>query len=201
MLGAYITGFRRFVAIRDLAASGAGKEAMILVRSLLSLVARASWVNEPSDVAERRQRFRSFDRRRLEDEIRISDEQREAGMPIDDVGRDEAQERLDKYRADRVTAMPSDRDLLLGLNLRLYYAHVYVPASGHVHFGLGEAVDGLVGAEVVALDQPYWEIANEALRLGIFVFGLLLEESETTVEHGLVERALEISHTLLAPGA
>ncbi len=57
MFSAYKTANRRLAAIVSLARDGYGTEAMILVRSLLSLLARAAYVDLPTDVAAREARY------------------------------------------------------------------------------------------------------------------------------------------------
>jgi hypothetical protein len=49
MFGAFVSGFRRFAAIRQLVARDEGTEAFILARSLLSIVARAAYVDSPEE--------------------------------------------------------------------------------------------------------------------------------------------------------
>jgi hypothetical protein len=46
-----------FDSPRRLAQDGYGDEAIVLARSLLSLVARAMWVSQPEDPAERQRRW------------------------------------------------------------------------------------------------------------------------------------------------
>lgn len=84
MHGAYLRGFRRLVSIRELAGRGAGEDAYVLLRALLSLVARALWVNQPSDSDERKARFLRFRRRDLEDGLRMIDEGATIDLAPDD---------------------------------------------------------------------------------------------------------------------
>ena len=72
MYGAYIHAFRRFVRIRDLARAGAGTEVVILTRALLSLVARAIWVDQSTDPDVRLARFEAWQKRELDDQAKTA---------------------------------------------------------------------------------------------------------------------------------
>lgn len=192
MFGAYIKGFRRFVSIRELAARGAGEDAYVLLRSLLSLVARAAWVNWPTSISERRARFEGFQLHGYQEELRVAKEWEKAGMDVDLSDRDEIAAAAQALEAKDVKPMPSDAKLLRSLSMQPYYARIYGPASSHVHFSLDVALQHLVGVESVSLDEPQWEAADEALRLAVIVFGLLLEMSEQYVRHGLADTAASV---------
>lgn len=77
------------------------------------------------------------------------------------------------------------------MNLAPLYARLYRPGSEHVHFSLQVAVDELRGVESVTLEHGDRELADEALRLAILTYGVLLQLSEKTVGHGLHARVLE----------
>jgi hypothetical protein len=190
MYGAYIRAFRRFTRIRQLAGDGAGEEAVILARSLLSIVARSAWVDIPDDVEERRRRFGRYKKRQLQDEVNEAEGLATVGVGID-IDIDDL--RADLEQLADVPMLPNDFDLLKSLGLTIYYERLYRLSSGYIHFSLRQAIDELRAAgEEVALERPEPELADEALRLAIVTFGLFLKLSQKTVEHNLGDRALEI---------
>jgi len=83
MFGAYVHGFRRFSAIRRLAGDGDGAEAIILARSLVSMLARAAYVDGPVDRAERKLRWQRYQVTNLRDRIRQIEDLAESGFEID----------------------------------------------------------------------------------------------------------------------
>jgi hypothetical protein len=88
-------------------------------------------------------------------------------------------------------------DLLKDLNLTPFYARLYRPGSDHVHFSLQIAIDELRGVENVTLEHGDRQLADEALRLAILTYGVLLLHSEKTVQHGLAASALERTKAVL----
>jgi uncharacterized protein DUF5677 len=195
--GAYVQGFRRFVSIRDLAARGAGEEAQILLRTLLSLVGRALWVNQPADSVERRERFRRYRRRDLEDGIRMIDDGKAIGLEPDDPGlRASLVAELDELKSDGVGGLPDDRSILTDVQMKPFHARIYASASEHVHFSLSTAVHSLSGVDTIHLEEPRWDIAEEALHLALLVFGFFLEQTDSLIGHGLTESAVRIADGL-----
>jgi len=193
MYGTYTRAFRRFVRIRDLARDGAGEEALILARSLLSMVARAIWVDLPSDKTERVSRFNQWKRRELEDELKEMRGLEAVGAPIEfDFADHEAQ----LLELDGVAQMPNDFDLLGLLQLTPYYERIYRPASSHLHYGLHLALDELIAAakagEDLLLERPSPELAAEALSVSILTYAMFLDAAEGTVRHGLTRRVAEV---------
>jgi len=190
MYGAYIRAFRRFTRIRQLAGEGAGEEAVILARSLLSIVARSVWVDIPDDPEERRRRFERYRKRQLQDELNEAEGLVSVGIDVD-VDVDEL--RGDLQQLADVPILPNDFDLLKSLGLTVYYERLYRLSSGYVHFSLRQAIDELrTAGEEVALERPEPELAEEALRLAILTYGLFLKLSQKTVEHDLGTRGLSI---------
>lgn len=196
MFGAYLHGFRRFVAIRRLAGAGEGAEAIILTRSLLSILARAAYVDDPTDRDERRRRWERYQVTNLRDRIRQIDDLADAGFEIDS-DTTELRAELGELEGKGVAPLPNDHDLLKGLNLTPFYVRLYRPGSEHVHFSLRIAVDELRGAENVTLEHGDRDLADEALRLAILTYGVLLRHSEKTVQHGLSASALERTKAVL----
>jgi hypothetical protein len=58
-------------------------EILILTRSLLSIVARANYVDSPTDRDVRRDRYRSFARQHLDDQVKTLSGMRDLGFEID----------------------------------------------------------------------------------------------------------------------
>ncbi len=192
VLGTYVHAIRRLSRIRDLAVDGAGPEAFILSRSLLSMVARAIWVDRPGDALERRRRFNRWLKHDLEEEI---SEQ----VSLEKLGADVAaylQELRDQL-AERpdVGGLPPDGQLADALG-PAYYARIWKPGSGHVHYSLRSAVTeaqeaARLGAELDPERRDY-ALAAEALQLAILTFGLFVEQTEGTLRHRLSSDVLLI---------
>lgn len=199
MYGTYTRAFRRFVRIRDLARDGAGEEALILARSLLSMVARSIWVDLPSDKTERVSRFNQWKRRALEDELKEMRGLEAVGAPIEfDFADQEAKLR----ELDGVAEMPNDFELLRSLRLTPYYERIYRPASSHLHYGLHLALDELIAAakagKDLPLEQPSPELAAEALSVSIITYAMFIDAAEGTVKHGLTPRVAKVLAESLA---
>lgn len=188
MYGAYVYGLRRFAAIRILAGIGDGHEAMILTRSLLSLVARAAYVDAPSDAAERKVRFERSEMTRLDELSKTAAALKSVGFEIDDDTA-EVERELASLKHQGIKKLPNDRDLLLNeVNLAQFYARLYRPGSEHVHFSLSEAVGELRGKPEVSLRQGDVVLADEALQLAILTYAVLINVSDKSLRHGLRER-------------
>ncbi len=199
VFGAYAQGFQRFVSIRELVARGAGEDAQVLLRTFLSLVGRALWVNHPTEKAERRDRFRRYRRRDLEDGIRMIDDGQLIGLAPDNLRlREELVEELEQLKADGVQGLPTDRAILEAADMQAFHARIYASASEHVHFSLSTAVHGLSGDHTVRLEEPRWDIAEEAMQLALLVFGFFLEQSDALIGHGLTEHAARIAEAAIA---
>jgi hypothetical protein len=197
--GAYIKGFRRFVSIRELAARGAGEDAYILLRSLLTLVARAIWVNEPGDAEASRTRFLRYRLRDVDDGIHMIEQGHTAGLGDDETAANLANLRKERTELQKqgVRMLPSDRQILESINMGIFYARIYPLASEHVHFSLSTAIRPLVDVESMPLETPDWEAAGDALEHALVVLGVLLEVSESVSRHGVADRVGQIVGDLL----
>lgn len=199
MFGTYVRAFRRFIRIRDLARDDAGEEAMILARSLLSMVARAIWVDLPTKVSERNARFSQWKKRELADEVKEARGLKAAGFQIDFDFADYEGELL---RLRDVPAMPADYELLVSLRLVAYYERIYRAGSKHLHYTLHHAVDELIAAVRAGQDLPLEradpELAAEALTVSILTYAMFLDAADGTVTHGLTHR---VAQTLAASPA
>ena len=190
MHAAYVRALRRFTRLREIAATGAGEEAVILVRAFLSLCARAMWVDAPTDPLTRQGRWQSYAKRNHEDRIKTMELMQAGGFEVDEsVLRDE-HDQLAK-RAD-AKGFPDDRQLLEQLGMNEFYAPVYRLSSDYAHFSLGVAFDDIHGREEVLFDKDDSELAIEALVLAIVIYGLFLHISDKTVRHGLNEQVQTI---------
>lgn len=191
MHSAFIKGFRRFAAIRQLAGRGDGAEAIILTRTLLSMVARAAYVDAPDDTAERKRRWERFQLTNTRDRLKMIADLKETGFE-EHTDVSELQADVDELEQRGITALPNDHDLLAALKMSPFYARLYRPGSEHVHFSLNVAIDEMRDVDVVLLEAGDPDLADEALQLAILTYGQLLELSEKTVKHGLSERVLEL---------
>ena len=128
MVGAYVQGFRRFTAIRMLAGQKSGPEALILARTLLSMTARATYVDAPSDEAERKRRFFQFRAKELNEAIKNRNRLTAAGF---DVGATTLEAELAEI--PDVGVIPDDTRLMLAdSSLAPFHAKIYGPGSEHV---------------------------------------------------------------------
>jgi hypothetical protein len=198
MYGAYVKAFRRYVRIRELAAQAAGEESMILARTLLSMIARAIWIDQSPDPAERARRFQSWKLRDLQDQLADVESLITAGFTVEgeaatDAGRQELREGIARIRA--ADSMPNDRELLQRLKMDSYYARLYRQGSSHVHFGLDAALDEITRSIQTGQDLPLERgnvaLSEEALALANLTYGLFLDMAERTVQHGLTQRVAE----------
>lgn len=184
MVAAYVKGLRRFIAIRRLAGLGAGPEAMILARSLLSMVARATYVAGPVDPIVRRERWHEFARSDRKRVIEALEGLRTAGFDIEESEIDEVRGELLELGEGR--SLPGDKQLLETVGLSAYYHRLYRIGSDFVHFGLGLSIDEVAGdVEHVQLDAGEDDVADEALVLACLVYATLIHVSDRAVEHGL----------------
>jgi hypothetical protein len=192
---AYRRAYRCVRSIRELACRGEADDALILTRSLLLTVARALYLVEPDDPAERERRLGSARRSWAREALRTLDDLAATGFePADDreqiAGIEEAEE------ARGVALLPKDRDLLTDLGLAPYYARVYRLASDTVHYSIGSALHGfleypdpVIGGGRVPLKNPDGKRAEEALALAAITYGEFLERSEPIIRHGVSESA------------
>jgi hypothetical protein len=197
MHGAYGHGFRRFVASRNLAHDGSAEDAAILTRSLVNILVRACWIDEPRDKAERKDRFNRLLRRQYEDDLNELELQGVAGFLIDPAARAEAQDALDQLSAAGVKGMPSERQLFETLELGGVYARIYAPASNQMHFSMDVAIRDLLEVEEIALERRKYPEAGETLILALIAFSILLEKSERSVQHGLTAAAVDVGDRLM----
>lgn len=192
---AYGRAHRCMRSIRELAGRGEADDALILTRSLLTIVARSLYIVEPDDPKERERRLASWRLSWGEQALRILDDLSAAGFePIDD--RERIAGIVETERAQGVQPLPNDRDLLAGLGLAAYYARVYRPASDVVHYSMGNALGGFAeypdhieGGGRVMLKRPDADRAEEALGLATIIYGEFLERCEPVIRHGVSPEA------------
>jgi hypothetical protein len=60
------------------------------------------------------------------------------------------------------------------------------------HHGLAQGVAELQGAQELHFETRQNALAEEVLEMAVLTYGLLLEMSERTVQHGLTSEALRI---------
>jgi hypothetical protein len=187
MFGAYLHAFRRFSAICLLVAAEAGEGAMILVRSLLSITARAAYVDQPEDSDERLRRYRQYKKRHFSDMLDRVEGDSAIGMGNDETKIAEVQAQIAEL--EDVSMLPPDRQLfeLVGLD-GLYHAF-YPKLSDYQHFSLGVAVTELEDTKEFQLERSEPELARDALKVAVLTYGVFLHLSEKTLGHDLGDRA------------
>jgi Family of unknown function (DUF5677) len=192
---AYGRAYRCMRSIRELACRGEADDALILTRSLLLIVARALYLVEPEDPAERERRFASARRSWAREALHTLDDLAATGFePADD--REPLAHIEEAEKARGVPFLPKDRQLLTDLGLSAYYARVYRLASETVHYSLGSALHGFAeypdpvsGGGGVLLKNPDGERAEDALALAAITYGEFLERCEPIIRHGVSEPA------------
>jgi Family of unknown function (DUF5677) len=194
---AYGRAYRCVRSIRELACRGEADDALILTRSLLLIVAQALYLVEPGDPAERERRLASARRSWAREALHTLNYLAATGFePADDRERIAGIEKAEKARG--VSYLPTDRDLLSGLGLSVYYARVYRLASDVVHYSIGSALHGFLedpdpvlggGRVPVPLKNPDGERAEEVLALAAITYGEFLERCEPIIRHGVSEWA------------
>lgn len=182
MHGAYLRAWRRLRTIRRLVGMDVGEDAIILTRSLLSIAARAIFVDIPEESDERERRYRSYAKRHLLDRIHSIESLAAVGVEIDREVLEDDRLQLSSY-AD-APGFPNDRELLESLNLHIFYSRVYRLSSDYVHFSLGLAIDELRQGPTT-FERNEFELAQEALVLAVLTYGLFMQLSEKSVRHGL----------------
>jgi hypothetical protein len=195
MLGAYLNGFRRFKWISALARLEAGPEALILARSLLSMAARAHYVDEPTGSEERERRFEQFRLKNLRDALDQEEGLLAAGF------RDLADLELLAGLKSEIASLnerglggfPDDRALFTQhLDLNPFYQGLYRRSSDYMHFSLASAIGEVMGEGEIELDSGKPELALGALALAIITYGMLLQMSQKALGHDLGDRAEEL---------
>lgn len=171
-----------------MAAEGADVEAMILTRSLLSMTLRAVYVDEPTEPDERRRRFLQYQAMHLQDLERTAAGHEELGLEHG-VEMDVVAEAITEIKSAKIGGFPNDTELCRILKLEPFYFRVFRPGSDAAHFSLGIALDELLEAESVELEQGNLEVADEVLGLAVHVYGLLLHSSERFLGHELGQEA------------
>jgi hypothetical protein len=196
LLGAaYGRAYRCMRSIREIAGRGETQDAMILTRSLLSIVARSLYIVEPNDAEDR-------ERRQASSRLTWA---REAGRTLDDLSATGFAPADDRARIARIVEiensrgtkpLPNDRDLLAAMGLSAYYARVYRVASDVAHYSIGSALNGFLeypdpheGGGRVLLKSPDAEGAEEALALAAIIYGEFLERCEPVIRHGVAPLA------------
>jgi hypothetical protein len=196
MFGAYRAGFRRFLAIRNLAHDGWAEEAEILTRSLVSILGRAAWIDSPSQKEDRRERFRRLLRRQYEDDLHELELEIATGVEIDRENLELTRQNLKELDDDRVGRMPNDKQLFQSLRLDPLYARIYTPFSNSMHFSLSKAIVELLHADEIALEATKYDDSADVLLRAMITYGTLLLASDRTVRHGLSDSANDVGRRL-----
>lgn len=202
-VAAYARAFRCMLAIRNLAAwpTCDADHALVLTRALVALVARAVWLIDPDDPAERARRFRCW-------QLSSAIERRTMLRDFDRLGLDFAPSQLEQLddwienaQAAGVERLPPDQQLLQQLDLEAFYVRAYRPASDVAHFSLASAAQGFTSGEItlgivedreVGFRHKRLDDAEEALVLAMITYGELLQRSEPLFGHGIGNRAGEL---------
>ena len=188
MFGAFRRAYSRFIYIRKLVREGAGEEAIILARSLVSLLARSGWVNTSEMPAEREIRYRRFAKTYLKERLAFL-------LALDEAGMQTNPEEISRVRADLdslVTAkeLPPDRQLLEELGLQVFHAWIYRLGSEYAHFSLGAALGEAIAVDEIGRREE--ELATVALSVAILCYGAFLESSQKALGHDFGTRAWEL---------
>jgi hypothetical protein len=218
LIEAVARGWRCLRNVRQLACSGHSEDAYVLARSLVTLTLQYLWLARVDDEAEREDRLKRLQLKRLRERVKLRRELIDLGyLPVDrteeDVSKivDQFEAHAKKLEEEHVRQPPKERDMALKLDrglasnevprfFELIYARIYRPTSQVVHYGLGAAVRAVktpsLGAPL-SLEHANEDDAAEALGLALVTYGALLLMSEPIVKHGLsedVEQVVKSAH-------
>lgn len=191
LCAAYGRAFRCFTSIRELARRQEADDALVLLRTLLSIGMKSLYLALPDDAAERRLRHRSSGLKSLRAQVTAADEQERAGFDLGDADVESVQNMVRALEAEELPPYPTEEQVARAVGFGPFYPRVYRPTSSVVHYELWSALDGYVlvdGQRQVALEMPDEERADEALELACIVYGAFLDKSESVVRHGVTEK-------------
>ena len=199
LLVAYGRAYRCLVAIRNLAAwpTCDADHAFVLLRSLITLVARSLWIAEPDDAVERESRFNRWGLSSAIERKKMLEDSARLGFGVGPGAIEQVLAAIERSEAEGIAPMPPDEQLLYQLGLAPFYPRAFRVASDVSHFSLGSAMHGFTEAitlnspqeRSVGLRQLRPDHAEEALALAFIVYGEFLQRSEAVIGHGLAPRA------------
>lgn len=207
LLLGYTRAFRCFCSIRDLAADGRHDDALVLVRSLVSVVLRSLYVVASDDADERELRQRRLGYEEIEsEEKRI----RLGGAGPGEASRlPELQQMLAASRqwfagTGKSPAAPSEADVAAALGVPALYQVAYRIASKSTHHSLiamldsfGGEFDGTKLIRPVPLHKKEPELAEQALIWAIITYAELLERADPVLKLGVAQPAHDTAYPWL----
>lgn len=193
LLLGYTRAFRCFETIRDLAVDGRNDDALVLVRSLISIVLRSLYViasDQPEEHELRRRRVAHEELQLEEKRLRLGGAAPGEARRLPEV-RELLQESgrwFDGHEAS--STIPNESDVADALGLSSLYRIVYRVASQTAHHSLHAPVP---------LRKPTPELTESVLLWAIASYAELLERAEPTVQLGLAEPVRELVAPWLEP--
>jgi len=189
---AYGRAYRATRSVRLLAAAPncEADDAIVVCRTLVSVVARSLWLAEPEHLADRAYRFLQWRCCYAHDERFTLVDLRRQGFEVDRELYDQVGRAAKSMKG--VEPMPGDRALLKELGLSHIYAQVHRRGSDVAHWSLGSAADGFIGpvtpgvleGRTVPLQNPQPERAALVLAFAAITYGTFLERCEPFIRHG-----------------
>jgi hypothetical protein len=126
------------------------EDALVLTRALLCVALRSLYLVQPTDRAERRNRYRAWVYRELQDWQYEVAGLHAAGIEIEvdpAVVAAEVREAREELARDGVAGFPEDRLIADELDMKLFFDRIYRPASAIAHFAVGSAANSFVELE------------------------------------------------------
>jgi hypothetical protein len=197
LLLAYTRAFRAFETIRDVSVDGRNDDALVLLRSFISVILRGLWVVQPDDADER-----ELQRRRIvHEEIAFEEKRLRLGgaHPGEEQRLPEIQELLragEEWFAARGAPpeIPNESDVADALGLPALYQIIYRIASKTTHFLLFSMVEGFDGPfepnkllRPIPLHKRTPEYTENILMWAIVAYVELLERADPVVRLNLAD--------------
>jgi hypothetical protein len=201
LLLGYVRAFRCFDSIKLLADDGRNDDALVLLRSLVSVILRSLYLVVPDDPEERELR-----RRRTLHEEFVAEERRLrlAAHPGEAEQLPEMQDQLQQSRQwfeehEESPGLPGEASLAQQLGLGALYDIVYRIASKTTHHSAlaaigsfeGEAAEGQL-FPAVPLHRPMPELTENVLLWAIVAYRDFLAHAEETIGFGIASEVDEI---------
>jgi len=202
LLLSYTRAFRAFETIRDLAVDGRNDDALVLLRSFVSVILRGLYVVASDDPDERELRRRRIVHEEIEFEekrLRVG-----GGHPGEEGRLPELQKLLQESgewfdERDASPAIPNEADVADALGLPALYQIIYRIASKTTHHSLFAMVGGFDGEfqpgefiRLVPLRKLTPEFTENVLLWAIIAYAELLERAEQVVQLGIAEPMREL---------
>lgn len=197
----YVRAFRCFDSIRLLAAEARSDDALVLTRSLVSVVLRSLYLVQPEDPQEREHRLkRDSHKSRAEEEKRVrmlGDERDAKHLARLQAELDESKRWFEERGLS--PGLPGEAEMAKALELDALYDIVYRVGSSASHHSLLYALGGFSGDPepgqpfpAIPLHKPEPELAENALVWAIIAYHDFIVLAEPTMNLGIAKAVHEL---------